>query len=401
MRIPNLKITYPVKLFLFLWVIFVSNWIFPQYVCELIYTLSINAKIIIIFFIPIIVFLCIYNAVISIERNIGALFILIILLVIINSYASSLWSYTVMLFISPNLSTRIIAPPSNILKVLWELNLPPLVPNQYAVLSALIVGTIIKNWKPNFIINTLSEEGLKKVYHFIMFYVIKPLLPFVILGLLMNSYKTGFINIIINDFLWIFCINIIVQSIYIIILYAIAAKFRFNLFLFYIINMSSAAFTAFSTASSIISMPETLKACKKNVMDKKDINLADLYVPATVNAHLTGDSISTPLIAILTLVCFNQQIPSLDNFLIFIAYMIVGRFASAGLPGGTALVTIALLQSYYAFSSDMVSFLLTIEYLLDPFITATNVLGNGAIFIIYKKTLKIRQFSLEKKLLKE
>ena len=111
-------------------------------------------------------------------------------------------------------------------------------------------------------------------------------------------------------------------------------------------------------------------------------------MPFTLNLNLSGDSIAIPIIALAILAKFDMPHPTLAVFSIFILYLSLGKLISATIPGGTILVTIAILEQKLGFSPEMVAILIAVEAIFDPFVTMTNVLGNGAFVIICKNILR-------------
>jgi Na+/H+-dicarboxylate symporter len=63
----------------------------------------------------------------------------------------------------------------------------------------------------------------------------------------------------------------------------------------------------------------------------------------------------------------------------------VAKFSAAGVPGGTIIIMIPVLEAYLGFSPEMSSVIMTMYMLFDPFCTSANVLGNGLFAIVFEK----------------
>ena len=108
-------------------------------------------------------------------------------------------------------------------------------------------------------------------------------------------------------------------------------------------------------------------------------------MPATVNIHMIGDSICIPIMAMILLIAFGHPIPTLTEYLIFAMTFVITKFSGAGVPGGSILVMIPVLESCLGFTPEM-NALITICYmLLDPICTMGNVLGNNLFVIHFSK----------------
>ncbi|HJD60659.1 MAG TPA: dicarboxylate/amino acid:cation symporter [Rickettsia endosymbiont of Columbicola hoogstraali] len=146
---------------------------------------------------------------------------------------------------------------------------------------------------------------------------------------------------------------------------------------------------SFSTMSSASALPFNLTAVNKNVGDK---NYANFICPTIMNIHMLGDTICIPIIAILLMNFYDIPISN-QQFLIFAIYFTLTKFSGAGVPGGTILVMLQVLEKTLGFTSEMCSLITSIYIVIDCVTSSVNVAGNNifAIYIypMYKKLLKI------------
>ena len=108
-------------------------------------------------------------------------------------------------------------------------------------------------------------------------------------------------------------------------------------------------------------------------------------MPATVNIHMIGDSICIPIMAMILLIAFGHPIPTLIGYLIFAMTFVVTKFSGAGVPGGSILVMIPVLESCLGFTPEMTALITICYMLLDPICTAGNVIGNNLFVIHFNK----------------
>jgi len=173
-----------------------------------------------------------------------------------------------------------------------------------------------------------------------------------------------------------------VQFLYIILLFIIPAKFRISKFFKYIKNILPATITAFSTASSAATMPITTMGTENNLEDKM---FARAIVPSTCNIHTLGSAICLTVLALATLKAFGMDLPDYKNFVDFMLYFALAKFAVAGVPGGVVVIAAPLLETYLGFTPEMIGLITALYLLFDPFGITANVSCNGAFAIIFSK----------------
>ena len=72
-------------------------------------------------------------------------------------------------------------------------------------------------------------------------------------------------------------------------------------------------------------------------------------------------------------------------------------FGVAGLSCGGIIVMMPLLTSQFGFTEEMIAVVMSLYVLLDPFGTAANLIGDGALVIIVNKVLKKIETCLKKR----
>ena len=137
--------------------------------------------------------------------------------------------------------------------------------------------------------------------------------------------------------------------------------------------------------SSTVTVPVSVEGAVKNTGSR---SLANIAMPIMANVHLLGDSIGTPILAMVSMSIFLGHLPSFGHYLTFVLYFGTTMFAVSGIPGGGILVMIPILVSILGFTPAMVSIITALYLLMDPFGTAANVMGDGALVMIVHRVLR-------------
>ena len=302
-------------------------------------------------------------------------------LIVINTYASALYAYFgVLPFIQSATIKAVSISDVQVLQPIFPIPSLNFVDSLYFVIAGVIVSLIVR-----FFLSDIKEKTCKRAATIAFFIIQKlflPLMPLFICGMILKQKMEGTMGLLLKDYVFICSIILFLQHSYILMMYALASNFNFHSMLKRLRNVMPAGLMAFTTASSLAALPLSLEAADKNTNNSP---ISNIVSSLTVNFHLVGDSFSTPILALSTLVAFNASLPSLSTYCVFIFYLMIGRLAGAGIPGGTLLITISVLENKLGFNPEMMGLILAIEFLLDPFTTLGNVLGNGAFVIIYNK----------------
>lgn len=225
---------------------------------------------------------------------------------------------------------------------------------------------------------------LKEVFTDIFSTFTSYMLPLYIFGFLVKIFYEKQAHYIYENFLVILLIYVIFSSVYIFFLYMIGCKYASIKFFSSLKSMFPAGLTGFLTMSSAATLPVTVSSVQKVLNEPKT---AYLIVPCSANIHLIGDNIFAILTSFTILMLNGFSLPSFIEFIPFLFFYNFAILASAGIPGGNVLIMVALLQSYLCFTPEMSNLFITLYILQDSFLTAFNVLGNGAFAIFFKGLL--------------
>ena len=84
----------------------------------------------------------------------------------------------------------------------------------------------------------------------------------------------------------------------------------------------------------------------------------------------------------------------------FSLVFVLARFATAAVIGGAIFIMLPIYEAYLGFNAEMIAIILAFNVILDPVITASNVVANGALCQIFEKVWRgvARRFDRQKPL---
>lgn len=347
---------------------------------QILLTISSCLREILVSVLPFLIFSFIAVALSSIPRK-GMLFVLGLMGVVsISNFMSIMVSGAVGFFLLSDSSSKEMIDNSLNLVPFFHLNLPIIMENSQALLAGVTVG-FINSFYPNKTVTSIVKTIQAWVMIFMKRFFI-PSLPIFVAGfflkLLAEGKLTGFVSqnpivyLKIIGFLWL----------YLLLWLAVAASFRWKRMVEIFKNAFPAIVTSFSTMSSAAALPLSLEAAEKNTKDKV---LADAVMPLTVNFHMIGDTIVVPIMSMMVLLAFNHPLPSIPQFVMFGIFFVLNKFAGGGVPSGTIMVTLPILQNYFGYDDSMTAFIVAFYGVMDPIATSGSVAGNNFFVVVFKK----------------
>jgi hypothetical protein len=224
-----------------------------------------------------------------------------------------------------------------------------------------------------------GKEAVEKI----LIRVFSRLIPIFILGFVVRMHKTQLLNQMFSQYadflLWLlFCLVS-----YIALLFLFGSGFSLFGFFRNIKNLLPAAGVAFSSGCSLSTMPWTIEGTAKNLDDP---DLAKAVIPATTNIQQIGDCIANTFLCFFIYLHFNGEVPPLSIWIPFTIVFVLARFATAAVLGGAIFVMLPIYESYLGFTHEMIAIILAFNVILDPLITCSNVMANGALCRIFERT---------------
>ena len=360
---------------------FLVHGLIPLHTKKFYLSVSLSMKEILMFMIPLIIFSSVYSAFSKIRGRAIYLVSLLLGAIILSNFLSvgiaGIFGYFV-LFTNNAISHH----PQEIvgLTPLWQFTMPKLVSNNIILLLSFILACINQPILEKYT-NKMAKLTTKIVEIFLgKFFT--PLLPVFIFGFLLKLLNDDIIGdvLAVNPAAFLFMILTLLA--YLLIIFTAAVIFYKKNPKEILKNLAAPAITAFTTMSSAAALPFSIKAAEKNTGNKQ---VSDIVMPATVNIHMIGDSICIPVLAMIILAAFGHPMPTLTAYLIFAASFVVTKFSGAGVPGGSVLVMIPVLENYLGFNSEMTALITICYILLDPICTTGNVVGNNLFVIHFNK----------------
>lgn len=381
-KLPNINLSVQLA-GLFLVALFFGN-VIPTPIKSIIYALSLTIKEILLFILPLIIFSCLFHSLLANKGKVLKFIAILLSVICFSNFISILAAYgigTLTLNEIGNLSPQSEVA-ETLLDPLWSFTLPQWLRNEHALFLGLALGVFI-SFFPNPRLIKLGEIANTGVTLFLQ-KIIVPLLPLFAFGYILKMQHEGLLTQIIGSYGRIILLIVVANLLYLFIMFLAAARFNIKNCLGYIKNVLPAGILGFSTMSSMVTMPVTLNAAEKNTGNPE---LVRAVIPATVNIHMVGDSISIPILAMAVLLSFGSSLPDLNQYLIFTAFFMLIKFSVPGIPCGTILVMLPILEKYFGFTAEMSAFITAIYILFDSVITVGNVLGNSALVIILSRLM--------------
>ncbi len=361
----------------------------PVVVAEFLYSISCSLKDILMLLLPLVIMAYMWTAVKSFGSKGPILILMTCCLIILANSISLLSAYGIGSLILPHMISSTIEHVEqnsvDSIRQMWSLkamNPFPTLQPLYGTLMGTVLGLLTVQWAKvtkqfntsSNILDNLSIKLRSFADAFLMKFFV-PTLPFYILGFIIKLKLDGQLNSLLQGYAQILALIYVVIAVYLFFWYSVGSGFNMSNTMTYMKNMVSPALTGFTTMSSTAAMPLTLEAMKQNT---KDDNFSNFFVPSTVNAHLAGDGICITLSCMALLLMTGKSLPSFSMFMAFLINYCLVKFSAAGVPGGGVLVILPVAKEYLGLDDSLTSILQTIYMLQDPFITPSNILGNGA-----------------------
>ncbi len=294
---------------------------------------------------------------------------------VISSYYVSIISQNIITLDITNVSNHTIT-----LEPLFELILPKFCNNATGLILGMLLGIYTSSQNKNKLLQT--ARNLNNTSNKFLNNIFIPILPIFILGFILKFQHTGTLNIIFKNFMPLLLVLLTLYFFYIGTAYLITMSFNIKRTILAIQNIIPAAIIGFSTMSSAAALPMLTSGAMKN---SKDPELAQSIIPSITNTHMLGDALGRPVMALSLYVVQYHNMPEFSSYLIFAISYVLAKFAAAGIPGGTIIVIIPVLESSLQFTPEMSGIILMMYILFDPFCTAFNIFGNGLFPIIFEK----------------
>ncbi len=381
------KIPLPFRLLGVIAFVFIFGSSMPEFIARFFYTFSLLFKTLLLAFLPFMLFAFIFNGIVAFRK--GATIVLLVLLgsVFLSDIFIALFTYAVGRMALPTIVESMIVQATTAQKVL-----EPLIPLQVidfridlekVLLISIAFGIFFSFFKLPKFEHVMAQ--FKGVIEKILKYIFVPLLPLYVFGFLLEIQHKGIFTELFRHYGMAFLLIFAIQVVYVSFFYIVVTGFSFRRGWKAIKNAFPAYLTGFSTMSSMVALPVSIDAAEKNTKNRP---LAEMSMPIMANLHFMGIATHIPILSMATMLLFQGGGPAFYQYLNFVVVLCYTMIAISGVPGSGILLMAPLLKSHFSFSPEMVSVVTAIYLLIEPFGTAANVFGDGALVIVVNKIVK-------------
>lgn len=372
-------------IFAIIFIIFLGDFI-PEWIQRTFFTISIIMKETLVFSMPLIVFAFIFSCLSAFREKAPLLIVLVLTFVIISNFIFVQIGFFSGDIILPHLgyhaskAVEKVATDLPPLEAYFSIPYPRIISTDMALLIGTLTGLYGAFWGNAKLIS--FGRSLKNSVQYALIKVFIPLVPLYVVGFLFKIHHDESLLSMFTDYGPMIGLIVIVQMASILLFYFKANLGNLRDIKTSLRNVLPSGLVALSTMSSAATMPLTLEAAEKNTKNKA---LAQVIIPGTTNIHHVGDSIGVPILIAVTYAIHGLEPMSYGVFLLFTMYYMVAKFGVPSVPGGELIVLFPVLENHFGLTDSMAGLLTTLYLLIDPFITVTNVLCNGALAIFMDK----------------
>ncbi len=362
-----------------------GDWV-PEGIQRAFFTASVLMKDTLVFTMPFIVFSFIFACLSAFQKKAPLVIFMILALVVLSNFTFVQIGYLAGDVFLPHLGYHAVNAAKDMVAELpplepyFSIPYPRLISIDMALLLGTLVGLYGAFWGTEKLaswgafLRNMAQTGLSKIFI--------PLVPLYVIGFLFKIHHDESLFEMFAGYGPMIVLIVAVQVASICFFYFKANVGNFRDIKTSLTNVFPSGLVALSTMSSMATLPLTLEAAEKNTKNKA---VAQIMIPATVNIHHVGDSVAIPILIAVVLAIHGVESMNYSAFLVFSLYYMVAKFGVPSVPGGELIVLFPLLEGQYGFTDSMSGLLTTLYLLMDPFITATNVLSNGALAIFMDK----------------
>ncbi|WP_234984663.1 dicarboxylate/amino acid:cation symporter [Pilibacter termitis] len=271
----------------------------------------------------------------------------------------------------------------NPLTVLLDLVQPNLVAtftNNGAILSvvllALIVGIGLQSFKEKTLLSKLNDEINMLAIKYLNFVILK-LSPFAIFALITRTFASYGLNYLGSAMVYML-LTIVTLFFFVLVVFSLILKFVIKVNpRIYFKKMYKVALFAFSTSSSVATLPLNLETTTDELGMNKDI--ASFIVPLATTLNMTGTAIMQ-IIATYFIAKSGGYSIGFSEIVLIIALTLIGSLSTPAAPGAGAILLYTIISGLgFVNPSAMAAYtlILAINRPVEMLVTAVNVLDDS------------------------
>ena len=369
----------PFRLILGIAVGILCGLVFPESVMKVIVTLQYIMGQLITFCVPLIIIGFIAPSITKLGANASRLLGVAVIIAYASSICAAFMSTGAGYILIPHLSIDTsVAGPRDLPEVVFELNIPQIMPVMSALVLSVLLGLAATWTKSQKIIDILAE--FQNIVLDIVSQIIIPVLPFYIATTFCNVSYEGMITRQLPAFLQIIVIVMLGHYIWLAVLYLLAGAYSGKNPWEVLRHYGPAYLTAVGTMSSAATLAVALDCARKSKVLRHD--MVSFGIPLFANIHLCG-SVLTEVFFVMTISkMLYGSIPSVGTMVLFCLLLGIFAIGAPGVPGGTVMASLGLITGILLFDDAGTALMLAIFALQDSFGTACNVTGDGALTLM-------------------
>ncbi|MDR1594370.1 MAG: dicarboxylate/amino acid:cation symporter [Prevotellaceae bacterium] len=263
-------------------------------------------------------------------------------------------------------------------EMIFRLDIPPLMSVMSALALALTVGLAIVWTNAEKIENLLYQ--FQDIVTAMVNKILIPVLPFfVFFNFSILSYE-GTVNSQLPFFAVFIIITILCNVVWVAFSYLVAGLYSRKNPWRVLKHYGPVILTALGTQSSAASLGVAIEAAKKS--DVLDDDVRGFAIPFFANIHFCGSVLNIVFLVIVISQILYGSIPSIDTLALFTLLLGIFAIGAPGLPGGTVVASLGLIQVVVGFDETATALLFSVFALQDSFGTANNITSDGALTLM-------------------
>ncbi|MCL1900046.1 MAG: dicarboxylate/amino acid:cation symporter [Promicromonosporaceae bacterium] len=258
-------------------------------------------------------------------------------------------------------------------EMIFELNIPPILPTMSALALALVIGLGVASTRARQL-----TDGLEEFHRIVLGLVRKvviPVLPVFIAAVFAQLAFRGLLTEQLPIFALAVVAIIVIQLAWIVVLYLAVTPYSRRSPWQIVRHYGAPYLTAIGTQSSAATLGVAHEAASASkVLDRKAV---DFGVPLLAHMHMPGSTIAITFLALTVSQVITGSLPGLGTIALFVALLGVFAVSAPGVPGGTLMASLGLIGAVLGLDDVATGLMLAIFALQDSFGTATNIAADG------------------------
>jgi len=262
-----------------------------------------------------------------------------------------------------------------------EIEMPPIMSVIGALLLAFYIGLGVTWINSPTLVKVVRES--RDIVALLIRRLIIPIVPWFVGSIFAGLAAKGELFSSAQVFFKMLLLIIALQLVWLLIQYLVAGAYAKQNPFPVMREMIPAYLTAMGTMSSAATMPVSLECAKRVPFIKREV--ADFVMPLCSTVHLSGAAMTITISAITVSLLTTGSVPPVGAMISFILLLGIIEVGAVGVPGGSVMAALGILQSSLGFSDVALGLMITLFMIQDSFGTATNIVGDGAIAMIINK----------------